>query len=265
MPDVYATITTADRETLEGLAAILELRAADPAQRALLEEYTRDLDPMSDADVLEVGCGTGAVSRYLATLPGVSRVLGVDPSEYFVERARDLAHEPRVTFATGDARSLELEDGTFDLVVFHTTLTHVPDCDAALDEAHRVLRPGGQLAIFDGDYTTTTVATSVDDPLQPCVEAVVAALVHDPWLMRRVGALVRAAGFEDVRIRGHAYTSGDAEYLVGLVGRGADVLASQGRVTPETAEALKAEARGRIAAGTFFGHIAYVSALAQRQ
>ena len=121
--------------------------------------------------------------------------------------------------------------------MFHTSLTHIPECEDALDEALRVLRPGGQLAIFDGDYVTTTVATSADDPLQAAVDAAVSALVHEPWLMRRIGALVN---------------------------RGADVLAGLRTVTPETAEALKAEARKRMAAGTFFGHIAYVSVVARR-
>jgi ubiquinone/menaquinone biosynthesis C-methylase UbiE len=194
----------------------------------------------------------------------VSRVVGVDASSHFVELARELADDPRVSFAIGDGRDLELPDGAFDVVVLHTTLTHIPECDRALDEAYRVLRPDGRLAVFDGDYVTTTVATFDGDPLQACAEAVVAALVHDPWLMRRVGPLIGAAGFEDCRLRGHAYTSRDAEYPLALVDRGADALAANGRITTDTAAALKAEARARMSAGTFFGHIAYVSAIARR-
>jgi ubiquinone/menaquinone biosynthesis C-methylase UbiE len=266
MPDVYATITEADRTTLEGLVEILELRAADPMQRTLLEDYTSDLELPAGARVLEVGCGTGAVTRYLAGLPGAGPVVGADPSPFFVERAGELAHAAglEVDFVVADGRDLPFDDESFDAVVFHTSLSHIPEPELALAQACRVLRPRGRLAVFDGDYVTVTVATHAGDPLQACADAAVASLVHDPWLMRRIGALVAASGFEDCRVQGHAYTSTDAEYLQSLVGRGADILAGSGEVTDAEAEELKAEARSRREAGTFFGHIAYVSALAGR-
>jgi SAM-dependent methyltransferase len=52
------------------------------------------------------------------------------------------------------------------VVVFHTILCHVPGPHLALAEAARVLRPGGWLAVFDGDYATTTLALHPSDPLQ---------------------------------------------------------------------------------------------------
>jgi ubiquinone/menaquinone biosynthesis C-methylase UbiE len=264
MPDVYATIAEADVAMQERLADVLELRAADPQQRAMLEEYTARLELADGSDVLEVGCGTGAVSRYLATLAGVPHVTGVDPSLLFVERARELAGDAPVEFAVGDGRALELDDASFDAVVFHTTLCHVPEPERALAEAYRVLRPGGRLALFDGDYATMTMALDARDPLQSCSEAVLDMVVHDPWLMRRIAPLLAQAGFADVRLAGHAYTSTGTDYFVALIDRGADALAASGTVGPEIAAALKEEGRARIAAGTFFGHIAYVSALARR-
>lgn len=264
MPDVYATIASADDATLARLAATLELRAAEPGQRAMLADYTAALGLEEGARVLEVGCGTGAVSRYLTGLPGVSEVVGIDPSPYFVERARELGAGLPVTFAVGDARALELPDASFDAVVFHTALSHVPEPQLAIGEALRVLRPGGSVAAFDGDYATTTVATSGEDPLQACAEAAVAYLVHDPWLVRRLVPLLQEAGFASCRIQGHAYTTTGSDYMLSLVTRGADWLAESGRLAVGTADALKAEASNRVDAGTFFGHIAYASVIARR-
>jgi ubiquinone/menaquinone biosynthesis C-methylase UbiE len=263
MPDVYATIAEADAAMQERLAEVLELRAADPEQRAMLKDYATRLAPAGE--LLEVGCGTGAVTRYLATLPGVTHATGLDPSPLFVERARELAGDSSIDFVVGDGRDLELHDESFDAVVFHTSLCHVPECERALEEAFRVLRPGGQLAVFDGDYATMTLAIDARDPLQSCAEAVLDMLVHDPWLMRRISPLLADAGFADVRLKGHAYTSaGGTDYFLALVDRGADALAAAGTVRAEQAAALKAEGRVRIERGTFFGHIAYASVLARR-
>jgi ubiquinone/menaquinone biosynthesis C-methylase UbiE len=265
MPDVYATIAEADDDVQERLATVLELRAADPQQRAMLERYTARLELGPDAKLLEVGCGTGAISRYLATLPGVAHVTGVDPSPLFVERARELAGG-RIDFLVGDGRELELDDEQFNAVVFHTSLCHMPECERALAEAHRVLRPDGRIAVFDGDYATMTLAIDARDPLQSCAEAVLDMLVHDPWLMRRLARLLLEAGFDEPSVEGHAYTStGGTDYFLALVDRGADALAAGATLGADAAAALKSEARDRIANGTFFGHIAYVSAHARRR
>ena len=80
MPDVYASIDSADEAVQERLAEVLELRAADAAQQAMLEDYLADLALRDGARVLEVGCGTGAVARTLAVRPGVGEVVGLDPS-----------------------------------------------------------------------------------------------------------------------------------------------------------------------------------------
>lgn len=263
MPDVYATITEADPAVVEQLADILELRAADPQQRELRDAYLSEL-PFDGACVVEVGCGTGAVARDLAARPGVAEVVGVDPSRVLLARARELGGE--VSYVEGDGRALPLEDASFDVVDFHTTLCHIPEPERALSESWRVLRPGGRLVVFDGDYATTTMSTGPFDPLQACADAVVDFLVHDPYLVRSLPRLAAAAGFEVERLRGHSYVEAPASggYMVTLAERGAVILADAGRISRATADALAAEARRRSDEGVFFGHIAYASLVARK-
>lgn len=266
MPDVYAAVTELDAAMQQRLIEVLETRGADPQQQALRRTFLADVAFPTQARVLEIGCGTGVLTRVLARWADVGEVVGVDPAPIFLDRARELATElPNVTFQEADGRSLPFEPETFDVVVFDSTLSHVPGPERTLAEAFRVLRSHGLLAAFDGDYATTTVALSDHDPLQACANATMANSVTDRWLMRRLPALVRERGFEHVRFRSHGFVeTTEGGYMLTVVDRGADILRAAGQLDEEMAAALKAEARRRVQAGTFFGHIAYASLTARK-
>lgn len=266
MPDLYAAITEVEPEVQERLAGVLELRAADPQQQAMLRAYVSDVEFPTAARVLEVGCGTGAVTRTLARWPSVAEVVGIDPSPLFLSKARELGSGlVNLSFEVADGRSLPFEGKTFDVVVYHTALCHIPGPERTLAEGLRVLRPGGWVAIFDGDYATTAVAAGDFDPLQTCADAAIAGLVHDRLLVRRLPTLVRSAGFEVVRVRSHGYVeTSEPSYMLTLIDRGADFLVSSRRIGAECAAALKAEARRRVQSHEFFGHIAYFSLIGRR-
>ncbi len=266
VPDVYAVITEVESAVVEQIAEILELRAADPQQRSMRDAYLSQIPFPPGARVLEVGCGPGPVARALASWSGVGEVVGIDPSPVFLAKARELAAGLELlSFAEGDARALPFEDKSFDVLVFHTTLCHVPRPELALAEAFRVVRPDGWLAVFDGDYATTTCSYGDFDPLQACADAWVNSSVHDRWLMRRLPKLARAAGFELESLRSHGYVEAPSGgYMLTIVDRGADALLAAGRVSSASAAALKAEARRRSDTGEFFGHISYASLIARR-
>jgi SAM-dependent methyltransferase len=267
MPDVYTKVTEAPAKILEGLMTALELRAADPQLRSMVTTYLNDAALPTGARVLEVGCGTGAVTRVLATWPGVGETIGVDPSPVFVAKARELvAGLNTPAFEKADGRALPFDGNTFDAVVFHTTLCHVPEPEVMLGEAVRVLRPGARLVVFEGDYATATLATRAGDPLDACAEAFREQFVHDPWLVRRLPALLQAAGVEIQGVRSYGYVEAPKPgfMLASWVDLGADALAASASIGTDMAAALKAEARRRIATGEYFGHIAYMSVVARK-
>ena len=266
MPDPYAQIASAEAEVLNLLIEVLELRAADPRQKEMRDAYLSWLSLPQDAHVLEIGCGTGAVARDVATRPNVGDVVGLDPSPVFLAKARELATGiPNLHFEEGDARALPYENNRFDAVIFHTCLCHVPDPPMALQEAYRVLRPNGQLAVFDGDYATTTCAIGDHDPLQACADAAIAAFIHDRWFIRRLPALARSAGFQIERFDSHGYVQTESpDYMLTLIDRGADALANARRIDAMLADGLKREARRRAHSGEFFGFIAFASLIARK-
>lgn len=92
---------------------------------------------------LDLGCGEGRFCRMLRA-KGIA-VVGIDPVERLLEEAR--RQDPGGDYRAGRAEALELADGAFDLVVSYLSLIDIAALDDALDEAVRVLRPGGRFLI----------------------------------------------------------------------------------------------------------------------
>jgi ubiquinone/menaquinone biosynthesis C-methylase UbiE len=266
MPDVWTTVRDLDEATQERLADVLEKRGADAQQRAMRRAFLQEVPFPQDARVLDVGCGSGVSTRMLARWPNVASVVGVDPAPALLEKARLAATGmPHVSFSEGDGRSLPFDDAMFDIVTSDSTLSHVPGPERAIGEAFRVLRTDGCLAVFDGDYATTTVALADHDPLQACVDAMMANSVSDRWIMRRLTSVVASCGFDVVSFRSFGFAEiGNDGYMLTIVDRGADILCSHGHIAHETAAALKEEARRRLREGRFFGHIAYAGLVARK-
>lgn len=266
MPDIYLSIADADPVFLDNLMASLERRAATPQQAASLDAYLGEIDFPADARVLDIGCGTGAQTRAIAARPGVAEVVGLDQLDLFVERARELAQGlANVRFECSDAHTLPFGDGAFDVVVLHTVLTHVADAEAVVAEVHRVLKPGGTMAIYDGDFTTMSAALFDGDPLQAGMEAFLDGNVNDRYLARRLRPLVVEAGFipGETRSHGHLDTA-DPELTLGWLDKGIGFMVEAGRIDHAAGEALRSEARRRVAAGTYFGYMNYVSLISRK-
>lgn len=124
---------------------------------AAVENTTRILATLADirADdrVLNIGCGAGAESIWVATERG-AEVVGVDINDALLESAREQARETgveeSVTFRTDDFRELAtVDDDSVDVVWGLEALCHARDVDTVLEQVARVLAPGGRLVAGD--------------------------------------------------------------------------------------------------------------------
>jgi SAM-dependent methyltransferase len=102
------------------------------------------------ARVLDVGCGTGMLTRALAERVGAANVAAVDPSEPFVEAAA--ARVPDADVRVGRAEALPFDDQSFDAVLSQLVLNFVPDAAQAMAEMRRVTRHAGTVAGCVWDY-----------------------------------------------------------------------------------------------------------------
>lgn len=102
------------------------------------------------ARVIDVGCGTGALSAALLDR-GAASVVGVDLSAGFVAAAAMIG-DARASFVVCDAMALEAPDASFDAAVSGLCLNFAPDPEKAVREMARVVRPGGLVALYVWDY-----------------------------------------------------------------------------------------------------------------
>jgi len=110
--------------------------------------------PKSDRDfaLLDLAGGTGDVAFRVVEAGGAgTRVTVCDINTDMLavgrERARQRGHDEAVTFEQGNAEELPYPDRSFDCVTIAFGIRNVPQIDRALDEAHRVLKPGGKLVL----------------------------------------------------------------------------------------------------------------------
>lgn len=129
----------------------LTLHAADEPGRLSIQLYQRVVGPVDlrGLDVLEVGCGRGGGSSFLARYHETARMTGLDYSRKAIDVCRKQHQVAGLVFVQGDAEALPFEDDAFDVVVNVESSHCYRSMPTFLREVKRVLRPGGKLLWAD--------------------------------------------------------------------------------------------------------------------
>jgi ubiquinone/menaquinone biosynthesis C-methylase UbiE len=114
-----------------------------------IRDALKKINSESIKNVLEIGCGIGLVSAYLANSFGMT-VYGTDFDPDEIQLAKKISNErPKLKFQVEDASNLSFVDNSFNLVISQNVFHHIPDWSRAVAEIARVLQRGGYLIWFD--------------------------------------------------------------------------------------------------------------------
>jgi len=271
--DLYSRTEELDAQTLAGIADVLELRGRHPQQAAIRAAYLDLIPNWMGRRVLEIGCGTGVVSREITRRVGpTGSVLALDPCRAFLDHAERLAAAEvlgNLTFREADARCLDLADDDFDVAVAVTVLCHVPGREAVLQELRRIVRPGGSVLVMDGDYASNQLAHPDRALTDRIVDAWRGQVVDDPLLVRRLGPLLAEAGLIVEAVRGHVHVElGRVDEATSFIWQWSLFALKQalaaGALTEAEGDGWLAQLRHLHAEGGLFGSVNYVSVLARR-
>ena len=268
--DVFRLAPSMDEDVLRTVADRLEFRATDPGYVAMSQAYFGRLPLSPPCRVLALGCGTGVEVRALRRGVGPDMALvGIDHSDALVQRARRLTADEglsdNVEYLTGDAHDLPCSDADFDVVILHTLLSHVDDPGQVLSEVRRVLRPGGTVAVFDGDYASLTFAHPDPEIAVMVEEKVKQVMVANPRVMRDLARLLQEAGLDLVAAEGAVYADiGTGSFWTNAAEAYATLLGRSKLLPMDVVEGWRAAQADAHARKAFFGASVYYTYLARR-
>jgi ubiquinone/menaquinone biosynthesis C-methylase UbiE len=177
-----------------------QAQAIWPQERALFDRYAL----AGALSILDVGCGTGEITRRLAERYPQAQLLGIDILESNLQLARrdSASFASRIDYRHGDAFALALPADSVDLLVCRHMSQAVPDFPQVLAEFTRVLRPGGWLHLLSEDYGMLHMpATGDRDPDRFWNQVVIAFLDSircDGRIGRHSPPLLEQLGYRDI-------------------------------------------------------------------
>ena len=265
MSDPFMDVDSASAEMIEIIAAALETRATDPSMLPVIDAYLNALTVPGGGLIVDIGSGTGGITRRISDHFPRASVVGLEPSAALTKKAIDLTGDrPNLSFSVGDGAKLSLKDGCADISILHTVLSHVPDPAQLIAEATRILRPGGTLVICDADFSKAAMGNVPGDPLGSCAEAFVAGSVTDGWLTGRLRPLVDKMGLSVTHfsVLNRVITSGMGGMV--WVRMSCARLVAEGVIGQPLADALEAEYLRRSEAGTLYCFLPFATLMATK-
>ena len=261
----------ASAQDVAEMAAALEQRGQTHDQQRVNAALMNVLAPAIGERILEVGCGSGVLCRLMASevIPG-GKITGLDISPEFVRVAREHATntglKDSIQWDSGKAEALPYRDASFDGILAARLLLHVPDPQAVLREAVRVLRPGGRAVVMDWDFDTLALNHSDRELTRRLLHWRCDHHGGNNWSGRQLWRQMVTAGLTNVEVFPFvSLAHHENDSLTLSLFRAAEVARQDGAISPDEYDAWVGELKSDLAAGCFFASIVYFIVRGERK
>ncbi|MDQ8196317.1 methyltransferase domain-containing protein [Coraliomargarita sp. SDUM461004] len=193
--DPYTNPDSQTDRTRQAMVTRLEERGQHAFFQKMIDDYVDTIPSDQPLRALDLGCGTGVVARRLANaLHPDSEIHGADISDVLLTEGRRQDVAQRIHWDHIQPGALPYEERSFDVIVMHTLLSHVPNPLSLLQEAERVLAPTGQLIVFDADHAGTTYGQESYEAMRRVDHLLTSAVATHPDLCRQMPRYLKTAG-----------------------------------------------------------------------
>ena len=263
MSDIYQFIDDLDSDKQSMVAKRLEDCAQMPQFAEIRENYFDKIGLPSQGSIHELGCGTGAVCRAIASRPGFNgTVSGSDLSASLIDTAKEIAAKTdlkNIHYYQSDGQGGGHQESQHDVVLAHTVISHVPEPEALLAEAIRLALPGGRIIVHDGDFASMTFGTGAQELDLIMPDLILQSAVANRYIMRELPRVFRQF---DVDVT-HAFADvlleiGTSDYFPGLANY-CPIVVEAGKATQKDVDTWVKSINRAIADNAFFGSCNFVT------
>jgi ubiquinone/menaquinone biosynthesis C-methylase UbiE len=264
--DLYAKGKKASPEMAIHLADLLERLGQHPSQVQIRHEFVRRIGIQKGDRVLDVGSGTGVLTREIPSLIGeMGHVIGVDPNYRLVETARKLAKEKglsgKVSFCMGEGEVINFSaDNAYHVTVSSQLFSHVADPGQILYEMIRVTKPGGKIAILDYDLSTYSTSHPDGETTAQILRYLLQDYLINPAGIRTLPPLFAELGLEKIEMGGWVHLERESEGPITLFLQEVSGMAVQkGLLSASAAAGWREEQVKQASAGGYYGAVTHLA------
>ena len=260
---LWSSTSQIDSTKAREMAEYFESRSRYKDQKKVNYALKDLLNPKNGERFLDVGCGTGILTRLIASnlFPNGS-ITGIDISTHFVEIARnsvqDLKYGSIIKFDIGDAEHLPYSDQYFDTAFATRLLLYIHNPQQAVKEIKRVVKENGTIVLADWDFDTLAVDHSNRQITRKIIHWRTDNKDGNNWSGRQLYRSLKEQNLKDIVIKPEITIAIDQDNsLTHSIFNAASGALKANIITEIQYESWISELKKRLQEGTFFASIIY--------